>query len=93
MDLISRHSELGTRKKPRSENREPSHELGTHGSLIQIPQPKPEDPQEGALPDPIVAEPEELNADISLSVFFSPQTGQIIFSELEFVEKTNSSNT
>jgi hypothetical protein len=48
-----------------------------------MPQPKPEEPQEGALPDPNeeAEDPEELNADISLSAFFSPQTGQITSSE------------
>ena len=70
-------------------NREPSCEIGTHGSC-QIPQPNPEGPHEGA-PDPIEEVPDALNADINLSAFFSPQTGQIISSEPVFEEKTNSS--
>lgn len=66
-------------------------EIGAHGSC-QIPQPNPEGPHEGA-PDPIEEVPDALNADINLSAFFSPQTGQIISSEPVFEEKTNSSKT
>ena len=58
-----------------------------------MPQPKPEDPQDGALPDPNVEDAAELNADISLSAFFSLHTGQIISSEPALTEKTSSSNT
>jgi hypothetical protein len=79
MDIISRHS-VPAKTRASAENRETRWE---HTVPFQMPQPKPEEPQEGALPDPNeeAEDPEELNADISLSAFFSPQTGQITSSE------------
>ena len=64
--------------------------FGTHGSFQKL-QPNPEGPHD-EVPDPIVELPEALNADINLSTLFSPQTGQIIFSEAKLEENTNSSN-
>ena len=65
--------------------------MRTHGS-VYIPQPKPELPQED-VPEPRETLPaDELNADISLSAFFSPQTGQTMDATSTLDENTNSSN-
>ena len=81
--------EIMTKKK---QDYIPAQFVRTHGPGY-IPQPKPELPHEGAREPKETLPPAELNADISLSAFFSPQTGQIIDSESALEEKTNSSNT